>query len=642
MQNLLFVSSRYTAHLEKQFSRATVKVRGEYIPQTAFRTRCGHYNFQLMSFGLTNAPAVFMDLINRVYKPYLDRFVIVFIDDILIYSKSRKEHEGNLKLILKLLKEEEMYAKFLKCEFWLSKAFKTRYGHYDVQVIPFGMTNTPAVFMDLMNRLCKPYMDKFMIFFIDDILIYSKNKKEHERHLKLILRLLKEDKFFAKFSKCEFWLSKDSNQNSSILGLVGYYRRFIEGFLKIARLMMKLTEKCVKFDWGEIAETVFQLLKQKLCSASILAIPKGSENFVVYCDASHKGLGIILMQREKVIAYASSQLKVDEKKYTTHDLELGAHILDQKELNMRLRRWLELLSDYDCKIRYHPKKAKVVADALSQKERIKLLGRIIGKVDKGVFKKSRVETWSVGFDHLRSRRQIRFTLLEALNDMLRACVVDFRKGWDKHLPLVEFSYNNSYHTSIKVAPFEALYVRKCRSPIYRAEVRDISSLAQRSTMRQLRRSFKSKAVFKLPVIVKELRKWVIRFGKREKLNPCYIGPFKILAKVRTVSHQLELLEQLSRVHSVFHISNLKKCLSDETLAIPLDEVQIDDKLHFIEELVEIMDREVKHLKQSHIIIVKVRWNSRRGPEFIWEREDQMKKKYSHLFADSTPVADITS
>nr|GFC88214.1 putative reverse transcriptase domain-containing protein [Tanacetum cinerariifolium] len=179
------------------------------------------------------------------------------------------------------------------------------------------------------------------------------------------------------------------------LGLAGYYRQFIEGFSKIARPMMKLTQKSVKFDWGEKAKTAFQLLKQKLCSAPILALPEGSENFVVYCDASHKGLGAVLMQKEKVIAYASRQLKVHEKNYTTHDLELGAvvfalkmwrhylygtkrvvftdhkslqHILDQKELNMRQRRLLELLSDYDCEIRYHPGKANVVADALRLKE----------------------------------------------------------------------------------------------------------------------------------------------------------------------------------------------------------------------------------------------------------------------------------
>ncbi|GKB40736.1 reverse transcriptase domain-containing protein [Tanacetum coccineum] len=296
--------------------------------------------------------------------------------------------------------------------------------------MPFGLTNAPAVFMDLMNRVCKPYLDKFMIVFIDDILIYSKSEEEHAEHLKLILELHKKDEFYAKFSKCDFWLSKvqflghvidsegihvDPAKIESIkdwaspktpteirqfLGLAGYYRRFIEGFSKIAKPMTKLTQKNAKFDWSEKVKDVFQLLKQKLCSAPILSLPEGSEDFVVYCDASRKGLGAVLMQREKVIAYASRQLKIHEKNYTTHDLELGAvvfalkmwrhylygtkcvvftdhknlqHILDQKELNMRQRRWLELLSDYDCEIRYHPGKANVMTYALSRKERNKPL-----------------------------------------------------------------------------------------------------------------------------------------------------------------------------------------------------------------------------------------------------------------------------
>ncbi|GKB14371.1 putative reverse transcriptase domain-containing protein [Tanacetum coccineum] len=255
-------------------------------------------------------------------------------------------------------------------------AFRTRYGHYEFQVMPFGLTNAPAVFMDLMNRVCKPYLDKFVIVFIDDILIYSRNKEEHEEHLKLILELLKKEELYAKFSKypakiesIKDWASpKSATEIRQFLGLAGYYRRFIEGFSKIAKSMTKLTQKNVKFDWGEKEEAAFQLIKQKLCSAPILALPKGSENFVVYCDASHKGLGAVLMQNEKVIAYASRQLKIHEKNYTTHDLELGAvvfalkmwrhylygtrctvftdhkslqHILDQKELNMRQRRWKE-------------------------------------------------------------------------------------------------------------------------------------------------------------------------------------------------------------------------------------------------------------------------------------------------------------
>nr|GEU82876.1 hypothetical protein [Tanacetum cinerariifolium] len=159
----------------------------------------------------------------------------------------------------------------------LKTAFKTRYGHYEFQVMPFGLTNAPAVFMDLMNRVCKPYLDKFVIVFIDDILIYSKDKKEREEHLKANLELLKEEKLYAKFSKCEFWIPE---------GLAGYYQRFIKGFLKISKSMTKLTQKGIKFDWGEKEENAFQLIKQKLCSASILALPEGSKDFVVYCDAS--------------------------------------------------------------------------------------------------------------------------------------------------------------------------------------------------------------------------------------------------------------------------------------------------------------------------------------------------------------------
>ncbi|GJU15817.1 putative reverse transcriptase domain-containing protein [Tanacetum coccineum] len=316
-----------------------LRVREEDIPKTAFRTRYGHYEFQVMSFGLTNAPAVFMDLMNRVCKPYLDKFVIVFIDDILIYSKSKKEHEEHLRQILKLLKKEELYAKFSKCEFWISRV-------------------------------------QFLGHVID-------------------CRGIHVDP--AKIESIKDWASpKTPTEIRQFLGLAGYYRRFIEGFSKIAKTMTKLTQKGVKFDWGDKQEAAFQLLKQKLCSAPILALPEGSEDFIAYCDASKKGLGAVLMQREKVISYASRQLKIHEKNYTTHDLELGAvvfalkiwrhylygtkctvftdhkslqHILDQKELNMRQRRWLELLSDYDCEIRYHPGKANVVADALSRKER---------------------------------------------------------------------------------------------------------------------------------------------------------------------------------------------------------------------------------------------------------------------------------
>ncbi|GJV80007.1 putative reverse transcriptase domain-containing protein [Tanacetum coccineum] len=362
------------------------------------------------------------------------------------------------------------------------------------------------------------------------------SKKEHEGHLKLILSEgIHVDP--AKIESIKDWASpKTPTEIRQFLGLADYYRRFIEGFSKIARPMMKLTQKSMKFDWGE---------------------------------------------------------KVHEKSYTTHDLELGAvvfalkmwrhylygtkcvvftdhkslqHILDQKELNMRQRWWLELLSDYDCEIRYHIGKANVVADALSQKERSKPL-----------------QVWA-------------FVMTISLNlpKQIQSAQSDARKE--------ENFINEDLHGMIN-----------------KLEPRTDGTLCLNN------------------------RSWILHFGdlralimheshkSKYSIHPGSDKPFKIIAKVGTVAYRLELPEQLSRVHSTFHVSNLKKCMSDEPLAIPLDEIQVDDKLHFIKEPVEIMDREVKHLKQSHILIAKVCWNSRRGPEFTWEREDQMQKKYPHIF-----------
>ncbi|GKE97178.1 putative reverse transcriptase domain-containing protein [Tanacetum coccineum] len=209
--------------------------------------------------------------------------------------------------------------------------------------MPFGLTNAPAIFMDLMNRVCRPYLDKFAIAFIDDILIYSKTKEEHVEHLRLVLELLKKEKLYAKFSKCEFWLRE-----------VQFLKHVINGngiYVDPSKIKAVL-----RIGWGEEQEYAFQTLKDKLCNAPVLALPDGSEDFIVYCDASGIGLGCVLMQRGKVIAYASRQLKIHKNNYTTHDLELGAVVF-------ALKIWRHYL--------YGTKSANMVADALSRKERVK-------------------------------------------------------------------------------------------------------------------------------------------------------------------------------------------------------------------------------------------------------------------------------
>ncbi|GJR66463.1 putative reverse transcriptase domain-containing protein [Tanacetum coccineum] len=640
--------------------------------------------------------------------------------------------------------------------------------------------------------------------------------------------LLKKEKLYAKFSKCEFWLKEvqflghvvnhdgihvdpskvesvknwktpeSSTEIRSFLGLAGYYRRFIENFSKIAKPLTLLTQKNKTYVWGDEQEEAFCILKEKLCNALVLALPDGPDDFVVYCDASKLGFGCVLMQKGKVIAYASRQLKTHEKNYTTHDLELGAvvfalkiwrhylygtksviytdhkslqYIFDQKELNMRQRRWIELLSDYECEIKYHPGKANVVADALSRKERLKprrvramsitihsglktkileaqgeaskdlkaptewlrgleihfkrredgeiyFFDRIwipsVGGVRKLIMDEAHTSRYSIhpGADKMYhdlrdlywwpgmkkdiaeyvsrltksahflpiredfkteklariyineivarhgvpvsiiSDRDGRFAshlwqalqkalgtklnmstayhpetdgqserTIQTLEDMLRACVMDFGGSWDTHLPLVEFSYNNSYHASIKCAPFEALYGRKCRSPVIWTEVGEnqligpelvqettekIFQIKERLiTARSRQKSYADKRRKPLEFevgdrVLLKVSPWkgVVRFGKKGKLAPRY------------------------------------KCLAEPDVQVPLDEIEIDENLRFVEEPIEIVERDVKKLKRRRIPLVKVRWNSRQGAEYTWEREDQFRKKYPNLFSES--------
>nr|GEV01846.1 putative reverse transcriptase domain-containing protein [Tanacetum cinerariifolium] len=560
--------SRVYSKIDLRSGYHKLRVREEDIPKTAFRTRYDHYEFQVMPFGLTNAPTIFMDLMNR----------------------SEEEHAKHLKSILKLLKKEELYAKFSKCVFWLSKV--QFLGH---------VINSEGI-----------HVDPAMIESIKD------------------------------------WASpKTPTEICQFLGLAGYYRRFI----------------------------------------------KGSKNFMVYYDASRKGLDAVLMQEEKVIAYASCQLKIYENNYKTHDLELGAVMVRAVE-QLRMRdplssgkgerekrgefgtedlcamikklerrtdgtlcsngrswipyreiatyvskcltcakvkaecqkpsgllvqpvilvwKWENITMNFVTKLpntsigqdtiwvivdrlikfaHFLPMKDTDSMEKLTRQYLKEVVSRhgvpvlIISNRDSKYtshFWQSLNKALGTQLDmsmayHPQTDGQSKITI-QTLKDMLRACVIDFGKGWDRHLPFVEFSYNNSYHTSIKAAPFEALYDKKCRSPICWVE---------RSYVDRRCKPLEFEVGDKVMLKVSPW-KGVIRFGKWEKLNPRYIRPFKILAKVGTLAYRLELPEQLRRVHSTFHVSNLKKCFVDEPLAIPLDEIQIDDKLNFIEEPVKTMD-----------------------------------------------------
>ncbi|GJT59630.1 putative reverse transcriptase domain-containing protein [Tanacetum coccineum] len=514
-------------------------------------------------------------------------------------------------------------------------AFRTRYGHFEFTVMPFGLTNAPTVFMDLMNR------------------------EEHELHLKIGLELLKKEKLFSKFSKCEFWLQevhfigyvvnnndihvesskievmknwkvpKTPSEIRSFLGLAGYYQRFIMNFSKIAKTLTSLTQRDQKYKWGVEQEEAFQKLKHNLCNAPILSLPDGIEDFVVFCDASNQGLGCILIQRGKVPLVGGVRTMImDEAHKTRYSVHLGAD-----------KMYHELRDMYWC-----PGMKRDIATSKSGHDTIwvvvnrltKLAHFLATREDYSMEKLARLY-----IDEIVTRHGVPVSIISDRDGRFTSCFWQtLQKPLGTRLDMstayhpqtdgqTEFSYNNSYHSSIRFAPFEALYARKCRSPVLWAEIRESRligpKLVQETTDKVVLIKEKLKAardrqksyadIRRKPLefevgdrVLLKVSPWkgVIRFGKKGKLAPRYVGPFEILERISPVAYRLRLPEELSSVHNTFHVSKMKKCFADANLHVPQDEIKIDKTLRFVEEPVEIMDREVKSLKRSKIPIVKVR------------------------------------
>ena len=814
-------------------------------------------------------------------------------------------------------------------------AFRTRYGHYEFVVMPFGLTNAPAAFMKMMNGIFREFLDEFVIIFIDDILVYSKTKEDHEKHLRLVLGRLREQKLFAKLSKCSFWQRsigflghvvsnegvsvdpekieciknwpqpKTATEVRSFLGLAGYYRKYVKGFSSIAQPMTRLTGKDVKFAWSGECEKSFTALKDMLTSAPVLVLPEADQPYVVYTDASITGLGCVLTQHGKVIAYASRQLKKHEGNYPTHDLEMAAvvfalkiwrsylygakvqiltdhkslkYIFTQPELNLRQRRWMEFVADYDLDIAYHPGKANLVADALSrrraevsaEKEADELEGMVrslhlntvasadepLGleavdqadlltriqqaqlldenlqkvadndqteyqrasngtilvhgrisvpnnkelkeeimrqahkskfsvhpglnkmyrdlkryyhwirmktdiaewvaqcptcqlvkaehQVPSGLLQSLPIPEWKwdhitmdfvTGFPTTRNKkdavwvvvdrltksahflaikkgdgvdeivkvyldeivrlhgvpasivsdRDPRFTsyfwrafqkalgtrvnmstayhpqtdgqserTIQTLEDMLRACVLDWGNTWERHLPLVEFAYNNSFHTSIGMSPYEALYGRPCRTPLCWTQVGERSMLGPeiveettekiklvREKMKEAQDRQKSYADRRRKHIEFEVGDMVYlkmitfkgrtRVSGRRKLDPRYLGPFRIIERVGAVAYKLNLPSEMEAFHNVFHVSQLRKCLGTQDVVLPEIPADLGKNLTLETRPVRIIDRAEKATRKKTVPMIKVVWDSNGKDVITWETEERMKAEYPEWY-----------
>ncbi|GJV46193.1 putative reverse transcriptase domain-containing protein [Tanacetum coccineum] len=564
-----------------------LRVCEEDISKTAFRIRYGHYKFQVMPFSLTNAPTVFMDLMNWVFKPYLDKFMIVFIDDILIYSRNKKEHEEHLKAILKLLKKEELYAKFSKCEFWLPKL---RFFVYcDASIKRLGAV--------LMQR------EKVIAYASRQLKIHEKNYTNHDLELGAVVFALKNLETLSIWNQvyvADALSCKERNKPLQVRALVMTIGLNIPKQILNAQIEARKPENIKNEDVGsmliENSKDLEKLRTKKLkpradgtlCLNGRSWLPCYGDLRTVIMHESHKSKYSIHPGSDKMYQnmkklYWWPNMKADIATYVNKCL-----------ICAKVKAEHQRPSGYDT--------IWVIVDRLTKPTIFVPIREtnLMENLARMYLKEKALGTnldMSTAY-HPQTDGQSKRTI-QTLEDMLRACMINFGNGWVNHFPLVEFSYSNSYHASIKAALFEALYGQKCCSPVCWAEVGEVQltspEIVQETTKKiiQIKQRIqaasdrqKSYADLKRKpiefqvgdkVMLKVLPwKGIIRFGKRGKLNPRYVKPFKVLEKVGSISYKLKLPQELSRVHNTFHVSNLKKFYADEPLAVPLDGLHIDD------------------------------------------------------------------
>ncbi|GJS22667.1 putative reverse transcriptase domain-containing protein [Tanacetum coccineum] len=634
-----------------------LRVREEDIPKTAFRTRYGHFEFTVMPFGLTNAPAIFMDLMNRVCKPYLDKFVIVFIDDILIYSKSEEEHEVHLKTILDLLKKEKLDAKFSKCEFWLK----------EVQFLGH-VVNRDGIHVDP-NKIAKPLT---LLTQKNKTYVWGDKQDEAFRIMKEKLCNVYCDASKQGFGVFSTYSTEDLNMRQrQWIELLSDYEceiKYHPGKANVVADALSRKERLKPRRVRAMSITIHYGLKTKILEAQgkaskdLKAPAEWLRGLETHFEQRNNG-GIYFFDRIWIPSVGSvRKLIMDEahtSRYSIHpsankmyyDLRdlywwpgMKRDVAEYEKITMDLvTKFPRSSSGYDA--------IWVIVDRLTKSAHFLPI-----REDYKTEKLARIYINEIVARHgvpvsIISNRDGRFTshlwqaLQEALGTKLHMSTAYHPdRCWDTHLPLVEFSYNNSYHTSIKCAPFEALYGRKCRSPVIWTEIKERLETArsrQKSYADKRRKSLEFKVGDRVLLKVSPW-KGVVRFGKKGKLAPRYVGPFEIVERVGKVAYRLKLPQELSCVHDTFHVSNLKKCLAEPDVQVPLDEIEIDENLRIVEEPIEIVERDVKKLKRRRIPLVKVLWKSRQGAEYTWEREDKFRKKYSNLFFEPVPSSSVAT